>query len=40
MVQSARNSELFDKKSGFLKPFLTKIVDAILVDVSVAEPIV
>ena len=23
-VQTARNFELFDKKTGFLKPFLTK----------------
>ena len=43
-VHSTRNLELelFDKKKknpGFVKPFLTKRVDATLEDVSVAETI-
>ena len=41
VVQITQNFELFDKKPGLLKPFLTKRwFDAILEDVSVAETIV
>ena len=39
VVQTTHNFELFDKKPGFLKPFLQS-VEAILKDVSVAETIV
>ena len=39
-VQTTRNFELSDKKLGCLKIFLTKSVDAILEDVSVAKTIV
>ena len=36
VVRNVPNFELFDKKSSFLKPFLTSI-DAMLQDVAVAE---
>ena len=40
MVQTTRNFELFDKKSGFLKKHFWQSIDAILEDVSAAETIV
>ena len=40
IVQTTRNLELFDKKLGVLKSFLTKRIDFILEDVSVTETIV
>ena len=39
MVQTTRNFELFDKKNGFLLPFLTKRWRSILKEVSESKTI-